>query len=91
MLFKSHVEYHALYLVYIPTCLDAFDYISLMFVHASNFTCVNGQFFFLFEVPVGIGEHDSLDHQNSSMLGRLMSKNSASNTGTHAGLKSAEL
>ena len=71
MLFKSHVEYHALYLVYIPTCLDAFDYISLMFVHASNFTCVNGQFFFLFELPVGIGEHDSFGPSEFIYVGQI--------------------
>lgn len=56
---KSHVEYDVLYLAYIPTCLDAFDYISLMLVHASNYTHVNGQSFFLFGLPVDIGEHDS--------------------------------
>lgn len=45
---------------------------------ASSFSCLN----YLLELVNMI----LLNHQNSSILGRLMSKNSASNTGTHAGL-----
>lgn len=45
--------------------------ISLMFVHASNFTYVNGQFFFLFELPVGIGEHDSFGPSEFIYVGQI--------------------